>query len=420
MTYIPNRSKYGISVPDGALNGWRLGVASGKPRVRIFGDSQTFGQLIQTPTNSGGDAWRSKLRDQLVAWSKIGALGAEFHPCIYNAALATAVGYSWGGTPPWVQNVAPASLSVPGTENVLVSLPYTWEAGLGGTATWAAQTLDSVLMTFNGTNALPNFAAADIILNQLTLSSPPARYDVADTGNTNFANITGAANGLLQITQLNSLTGSPKIEILGAGAGTQLWLDGITTWYAGRSGNGLQWASIGFPSGDLSNYGAGVWENAAGYDGSAYAANLFPCVPHLAIIMHGLNDMRRVTPATFQTNLAAMVRTLRRAGHIAYGAPMSVVLILEDQLDTGIFGLTAGPSDGGLHGGGSPSVQASWIEYMRAMPSLADSLESIMINWCALEYARPLAFGHSITNDAHMTVAGHQALADLAASVLIL
>lgn len=417
MTYRVERSRYGVRVAPGALEGWRHGVASGKPRVRILGDSQSFGQIVSTPTNSWGDVWRSKLRDALVGWSKIGALAAEYHPCIYNAALATAVGYTYGGNAPWVQEVAPVSIGVPDREGATITLPYTWQLGLGGAATWAPTTDGQLLMSFNKTNWLPTFTDADIWVPNVTVASPPGKYSLDGGANTALTNVT-AANSRMSVTNLSGMSNtSHKIEI--KGSALQMWLDGIATWYAGRSGNGLQWASVGMPSGDLSNYSPTSWENWAGWDGTAYGNILFPNVPHLLIIAHGLNDSRRVSPGAFATRALNIIRTMRRAADIVYGQKMSVLFIVEDANDTATWNLAAGPGDAGLHGG-TLWLQPTWQEWVRMLGYVADSVDGILCNWQAAEVGRPLAKGHLINNDVHLTVSGHQALADMLSNILIL
>lgn len=425
MAYRVSYDRYAIEAPPKALEGWRFGRASGKPSLRIMGDSQTFGQISGTPTATGPDSYRSKLRDILAARIP-GGLAAEYHPIIYNLLLATTIGYTWGGTPPWLISVNPISLTVPGGN----SFPFCWQVGLAAAGTWhtgvGPLTLNQVLATLNNTNALPTFQDADIWSNRTTVSSPPFRYSLDAAASVAAANVT-TADGLMNVIQLRGMSNtSHKIQIVSpaAGGALQMWIDGITTYYnpivAGVPANGLYYAPVGFPAGDFEGYAPLVWDNISGYNGTNYGQNDFPSASHALIIAHGLNDMQRVSADVFADRVQAFVRLQRRAAEIKYGSGFlsTVIIIGEDLPDQGSWGLLAGPGDSGRVGGAAVGAEASWQPYSRTVAELANSLDAIYIDWQKLVNARGLAKGYYLNNEPHFTIAGHQALADAIASVL--
>jgi hypothetical protein len=424
VAYRASYDRYGIEAPPKALEGWRFGRASGKPALRIMGDSQTFGQVSAPRVNTGADSFRTRLAVALAA--KIpGGLAAEYHPIIYNAALATLAGYAWAGTPPWVINVTPIGTVVPGGQTI----PYNWQAGLAAAATWHTAvgplTLDQVLATFNDTNVLPTFQDADIWSNRTTNSSPPFRYSLDGAASVAAANVT-SQDGLMNVIQLRGMGNtSHEIRIMAPGGGSlQMWIDGVTTYYnpivAGVPANGLYYAPVGFPGGDFEGYSSIVWDNIAGYNGTAYGALDFPSASHAIIIAHGLNDMSRIAADSFADRVQAFVRLQRRAAEIKYGSGFlaTVIIIGEDAPDQGTWGLLAGPGDSGRHGGLPVAGEASWQPFSRVIRDLADTIDAIFIDLSMLINARGLAKGYYINNEAHFTIAGHQMIADAIASVL--
>jgi hypothetical protein len=414
LSYLPRKSVFGATLPGRWDEGWRQGLASGKPRVLVLGDSQTTGMMVGAG-DTQTEGFRAKLRDALAA--KIsGGLCAEFHPVCYNPSLLTATGYTWlGANHPWTQNTAPASQTTPAG-----ALNYTWQDGFGNAARWSAPTNNADLMTFNGP-ANVAFNDADIILANKAVSSPPGKYVIDGGASNNLTNIS-AADTYLTHVQLRGIGNTDhSIVIDGAGPGTELWLCGLTTYYGGATGNGLYFASVGFPAGDLSNHRPEAFNNFGGRTtAGGFGALGFPACPHLLVLAHGLNDGRTTPAFIFADRAAMLVRMLRRAGEAHYGSgfTLSVLVVLMDAPDGGTLGFTGAPSDGPPHGGLTVGATESWMQYMTQMVDCVGPLNVGVLSFKALAKERLVGKGWAPSAEAHLNAAGHLALSDFIMSVL--
>jgi hypothetical protein len=419
MTYAPSKEVFGAELGEHWDDGLRFGLASGKLRVLILGDSGSRGCLTGAGANSYTDSWSVKLRNKIAAKMSGGLAGCYF-PIIHNNTFVTAVGYPWlGSNIPWTQNVAPFALPSP---IGFVLGGYTWAGSYGSLATWAEPTLDADLMTFTEPEAL-TYTDADILYPRINPGSPPGKYQVDAGTITAFPNLTGTMDGAINRIELRGLsTAAHTIKIKGAGAGTQLWLDGVNVYYNGPTANGLYWANTAVDATGLTTYPVASFTNWSGRSGTGGATDLgvqgFPACPHLVILGHGFGDKAYSNGLVFGDRTAMTIRMLRRAGELHYGSGFttSVIVLQHSERDGGVLGFSGAPSEGG------PATfdhQESWMQFMTQQRDVVLNLGVAWLSFEAFAKSRDITKGHTPNStEQHYLPGGHTAVADFIYSVL--
>jgi hypothetical protein len=398
------QSRRWLYLPDGWDTGWvaaRAAVGTAPAYVAVVGDSNSQGF---STTDHMAKPFPVLLRNALVA--KYGSY-ADYYPASLSARFQTVIGGSApAGTMPWTFDTTVQTTGGPFYSGLVAtmfvdggSFPLAWvNAGTGKFVTpYACTDLDIIF--HDGFAGTWKYNIDDAVGGGLVTVTNDARNSMRR------ASVTGQTSAVHTIR-----VGNPSVIYAFA-------MNGVVT-YATTA---AQTSGVGFSllactgmrvfdwSCSVNNLPPDRTQQLQGRYKSAVATELvtgfgFPVQPHLAIVELGINDCANSNgPVQFARGLRRICDSIR------YGRDNASIIFL----------ICPNPAIATSDSLSEFTHAESWSVYLDQIYFIAAAYQCAVFNVHADWMSTPVAQGWTAATDAHPTDAGHQAIADVLATLVV-